>query len=228
MKILDVTLQTHRLAELKAFYTQVLELPLAEEKAAAFAVQVQHTRLRFRQAAAGEEPQYHFAFNIPENQLAQARAWVAARVPLLRSADGTEEFDFANWHAHAFYFEDPAGNILECIARHDLPNATSAPFSGASLLGLSEVGLPVADVLAFCGQLTAQLGVPSFAKGTPTAHFSAMGDDEGLLIVVPLEKKWMPTDKPVQACPVEVVLALPAAAGASLQERAAFVQAVGN
>ena len=35
--------------------------------------------------------------------------------------------DFIKWHAKSFYFKDPAGNILELIARFDLDDIAGEP-----------------------------------------------------------------------------------------------------
>jgi catechol 2,3-dioxygenase-like lactoylglutathione lyase family enzyme len=206
MKIRQIELQTHLLEKLKHFYTEVLGLMLANERPGSFTLYIGESRLRFTSAADGEEPFYHFAFNIPENQLEEAFIWARERVQILQGADGTELFDFPNWNAHAFYFADPAGNILECIARHDLNNASDHQFSATSLECISEIGLPVQKPLAFCNRVASELGSPFFDRSTSSDQFAAMGDDNGLLIVVPLTKKWIPTDQLVQPHPVHVIV----------------------
>lgn len=190
MRFQSCTLQTEHLQALKRFYTEVLDQPLVEEETDAFAVQIGATRLRF-EAASGGAPFYHLAFNIPENQLAEAKVWLERRVPLLGPAE-TPVFDFPAWNAHSIYFYDPAGTILELIARHDLPNASSAPFGGASLLSISEVGLPCPDVAALSHWLEGALDAPLYSGNRE--HFAAVGDPEGLLIVVSAGRHWLPTE----------------------------------
>jgi hypothetical protein len=53
--------------------------------------------------------------------------------------------DFVNWRAKSVYFFDPAGNIIELIARFDLNNASSEKFSSEQFLSLSEIGLVFPD-----------------------------------------------------------------------------------
>ena len=52
----------------------------------------------------------------------------------MRSSVWMEDYEddianFVNWHAKSVYFFDPAGNIVELIARFDLDNKTSETFS---------------------------------------------------------------------------------------------------
>jgi len=134
---------------------------------------------------------YHFAFNIPENQFAEARAWLTQRVPLVLGPDGEDLFTFESWNSHAIYFYDAAGNIVEFIARHDLPNSSNQPFGPASLLSVSEIGWVVADVRAAVDTLQNDLGLSVYANSL-SDEFAAVGDPNGLFIVVKQERPWFP------------------------------------
>ncbi|WP_309716090.1 VOC family protein [Armatimonas sp.] len=144
-------------------------------------------------------PIAHFAFNVPENLFDEAVAWLRERVPLLASADGTEQlFDFTNWNAHAVYFTDPDGNIAELIARHTLPESRRESFE---ILGISEIGLVTDDVPS----TVAQLGLPTYRQGGP--QFQPVGDEEGLLIIVQRNRPWYPDNRhPAQPIPFSVTL----------------------
>ncbi|RAK70285.1 VOC family protein [Hymenobacter edaphi] len=200
MKITLLSLLTAELPALRHFYGQVLGLTVAvaEDDPGAIRVEVGYSQLRFYPAPAGTRPFYHVAFSVPHNQLAAARQWVQARTPLLPVPAGGFVADFADWNAHAFYFLDPAGNVLECIARHALPNASSAPFSAASLLGISEIGLVVADVPAALKRVCAETAAPVFHRGPVREDFAAVGDDDGLLILVREGRAWFPTSRPAE------------------------------
>ncbi len=115
-----------------------------------------------------------------------------------------DEWFFPDWNAHAVYYLDAAGNILEFIARHNLPTATQQPFSWQSILSVSEIGLATPDVRDFCQQLNTRLGLERW-RGNDT-DFAAVGDEEGLFIVtvngrIGLAGKW-----PAQPLPTTVVL----------------------
>lgn len=57
--------------------------------------------------------------------------------------DGEDEAHFSFWPAHACYFEDLAGNIVELIARHNENPTSESPFTISSILNISETSLVV-------------------------------------------------------------------------------------
>ncbi len=167
-------------------------------------IQVGVTTLVFTQAPSNTSAAHHFAFNIPENQFAEAKAWLQTRVPVHFDSAGHDEFHFQSWNAHAVYALDANGNIIELIARHDLPNASTIPFSGAGLLNISEIGWVTADVQRAVEQLTTQYELPIY-DGAGSDVFTALGDPDGLLIVVAENRLWYPdTGIPAQASPLSV------------------------
>lgn len=206
MIIQELRLMTNRLQEQRDFYHQMLGFRLLTADADEVALQVGSSRLVFSAAAAPIPAPYHFAFNLPEGQFAEAKAWLAARAPLLADASGADEFDFRAWNAHAIYFADRDGNIGEFIARHDLPSPPTRPFSAASLLSISEIGLAVDDVLHFVERLQTSLHLPVYRQH-PTPTFTPMGDDHGLLIVVRDGRRWFPEERvAAHAAPLTVVI----------------------
>jgi len=143
------------------------------------------------------------AFNIPENQLAAAKRWLTTRVPLLQNG-ASDEWFFADWNAHAVYYLDAAGNILEFIARHNLPTATQQPFTWQSILAASEIGLATPHVRDFCQQLKTHLGLERW-RGNDT-DFAAVGDEDGLFIVAVSGRPWNGNESPAQPLPTKIVL----------------------
>lgn len=192
--IAGVEIETADVHELARFYADVLGLPVAREDPGCCAVTVGTTVLRLRQAAPGTEPAYHIAFAVPEDAIEAARDWLAGRGVAPIPVDGDPVVDFPAWNAHAVYFEDPAGNVLELIARHDLPNADPAPFGPHSMLRIDEVGLPTRDVAAVVAELGLRLGALPYGRGS--ADFQAVGDPRGLAIVVTAGRGWFPTGRP--------------------------------
>jgi catechol 2,3-dioxygenase-like lactoylglutathione lyase family enzyme len=82
---------------------------------------------------------YHCAITVPEDRFAESKAWLQERVPLLER-DGLDEFTLgAPWNSQSVYFAGPDGILLELIARHNLPAASSGRFSSADLLRISEI-----------------------------------------------------------------------------------------
>ncbi len=203
VRILAVSFPVADPAALRPFYTETLGLPLLAERDGEFSVRAGTTRLTFF-AAPGPAAVHHFAFNIPRDALAAAKRWLMARVPLL-TEDGEDEFDSVSWRSRQIYFRDPAGNILELIARQALSAAGAIPFDAAQIVSVSEVGLPVGDVPATVAALGRDLALPPYPGGADT--FAPVGDEEGLLIVVQAGRQWFPTTDAASAAPIAVTLA---------------------
>ncbi|MFL5808344.1 MAG: hypothetical protein ACJ749_02420, partial [Flavisolibacter sp.] len=101
--------------------------------------------------------------------------------------------DFKNWNAEAVHFFDNNRNILELIARRDLDNASQRPFGPGSFLGISEAGIVTDNVKATSSALMKGFGLEYFSRQPALQHFAAIGDDEGLFIVVSKNRNWFPT-----------------------------------
>jgi catechol-2,3-dioxygenase len=202
MQICQLHLATATLAAQRAFYTHVLGLPLIAETASSCTLLAGSTRLRFTATTHGQ-PRYHFAFNIPRNALLRAEGWLAPRTALLHR-DGQAVFTFPSWDAQAIYFQDPAGNLVECIARQALAVEITGGFGPEHLLSLSEIGLPVDDLPAQVAALTAALHVTPYQA--PAAAFAPLGDAQGLLIVVQRGRAWFPTTQPAEVAPVQLTI----------------------
>ena len=187
--IAEIRLQTAKLDALERFYRDDLGLPVKRlEKR--LEIRAGLTRIRFDDVAASDDaPFYHFAFNIPENKLESARRWQKRRTPLIRRGN-QEVIHFRNWNAHSVFFNDPAGNILEYIARHDLDNAANGDFSPADMLYASEIGLVVDDVPETVDAVKQQLKLGVY-RGMFNA-FAPLGDAHALLILVKRNRLWTP------------------------------------
>ena len=207
MRIRRVCLQTENLESLRRFYGETLAIPLRVEGTESFTLALGPSELAFRRGAASP---YHFAINVPGAGFAAARAWLAGRTPLLAMPDGGATMHWRAWNAHACYFRDPAGNIGEWIARHDL--AEEATVAGAfdpsaDLRGISEIGLALADVGAACQAIQEALGLPVWDAGDGR-RFRAMGGERGLLICVKRGHPWFPTaDVRAEPAPLGVTFA---------------------
>lgn len=187
-RLLHLELQANRLDELRSFYQKKLGLAISTDTHDGFTMKTGPSTIKFKPALPRTEPFYHFAFNIPENQFAEAKAWLGKRVPLLiDSATGKDEVFFAAWNAHAVYFRDPAGNIGELIAHHPLKNKSTTTFSEQSLLCVSEIGLVANDSKNMSAEAAKKLAWTK--TGTDMAF---VGDDMGYLIFAPTGRPWLP------------------------------------
>ncbi len=205
VEIRHTRLRANNLAEQAAYYRDVLMLPV-EASDESVRVTAGASVIEFVPGDPAQRPFYHFAFTIPENQLESAMAWLEPRGPILNIRDTPEKIiHFKSWNAHSFYFNDPAGNILEFIVHHDLANGVSGPFGPEHILWQSEIGLVVPDVPAAERAIEDALGLTPYHPGSPV--FSAVGDVHGLLILVKEDRIWLPTtDVRADGFPTEVSL----------------------
>jgi hypothetical protein len=200
-RLLHLTLQSHRLEELQQFYQKNLELPIGTTRTDGFSLRTGPSTIQWKPADASTTPFYHFAWNIPENQFADAKAWLSQRTPLLRdNLTGKDEVHFAAWNAQAVYFRDPAGNIGELIARHTLKNRSTKPFSVESLQCVSEIGLVTDQVQQVSNDVQKKL---NWSKSG--AELSFVGDAMGYLIIAPIGRPWLP-DRQQKAAAAPVVV----------------------
>jgi len=203
MKLKHIQIQTNDIQKTTTFYQNILELPVIEKSTASISIQAGDSVLKFV-----NDPQfksiYHFAFNIPENKLDEAIQWCKDKIDLIFIKDQNVITNFENWKANAVYFYDNNGNLLEFIARHDLNNAQSSGFTSKSILNISEIGIVNENPLALGKELIAKHDLEFFSKNDNSELFAAIGDDEGLLIMVKPNRNWYPTQTPSESNKTEV------------------------
>ncbi|MFD0590465.1 VOC family protein [Paenibacillus sp. GCM10027627] len=195
------------LDKLVSFYRDVMEFPILSSDERQITVKVGYSDMTFKKVTdeAGIEehldPFYHFAINIPENKLGEAKSWIESKLELCTEA-GSDISRSELWDSHAVYFMDSGGNILEIIARHTMDNAIDRPFNPKSdLLGISEMGLPTRDVPRAVKELE-ELGIHTYKKGSP--DFNPAGDEEGMFIVAIEGRRWHFTPLSAELFPFSV------------------------
>jgi catechol 2,3-dioxygenase-like lactoylglutathione lyase family enzyme len=192
----EIGIETTSPAQMLAFYAEILGLPTiagAEDEAA---VRAGATTLRFRSAAPRTKPSYHFALRVPGPAFADAKAWLAARTQLV-SEDGQDEFDWDIWGARAVYSYDPAGNVIELIAFPSLDSPGETHFVPESLLGVAELGFPVADPHAAATQLAHTFGIGLWdheevtPDSVPPDQLTPVGEQGATFLLSPLGRPWL-------------------------------------
>ena len=205
MKLEHIQIQTNNILETAAFYKDILELPIIEKTSQTVTIKAGDSILKFT-----ENPDfnsiYHFAFNIPENKLEEAIEWCKNKIDLLLIEDQRVIATFETWNSNAIYFYDNNGNLLEFIARHDLDNLQIKGFSSKSILNISEIGIVNENPMELGDQLVEDHDLAFFAKNFNSENFAAIGDDEGLLIIVKPYRNWYPTQTPSKSNKTEVRL----------------------
>ncbi len=204
----EIKLSAKQLSSLYNFYKDVLELPVKYVSNKNIVIDVGRSKLIFENFDDEPGAFYHFAFNIPSNKFEEAFTWLQNKVELLWLDDYKSYVaDFVNWHAKSVYFLDPAGNILELIARFDLKDLADETFSSNQFRNISEIGLVSSNENfdGFACSLIDKYQLKYFSKQPPLPHFRAIGNDEGLFIIVPENRNWFSTNKPSGIFRLEVV-----------------------
>lgn len=207
MLLKEIRLHTKHLAALYTFYNKVLELPVIYSDEKTISVVAGQSHLIFTEAHDNGDPFYHFAFNIPSHKFEEAFQWLQNKAELLWLDDYKSYVaDFVNWHAKSVYFLDPAGNILELIARFDLNDPADESFSSKQFRNISEIGLVFPDRVLDknVNDILNKYRLPYFSRQPPLPHFRAIGDDEGLFIAVTENRNWFSTKMASGVFPVEV------------------------
>jgi catechol 2,3-dioxygenase-like lactoylglutathione lyase family enzyme len=207
MEIKLLILQTNKLQIMKEFYTQNLGFSISEESANSFQIQLGTSSLEFTNENVVGEPYYHFAFNIPSNQFQEAKEWLKEKTPLILE-DGEDEANFSNLPAHACYFEDPAGNIVELIARYNVNPNSKSPFSVNSILNISEIGLIVNDA-PMVGEKFKEINI--FERDNdPIANsnlsFMQENNNGVFILLTSVGRRWLFSEKKSEIFPMKILL----------------------
>lgn len=182
---------TTTLEAMEHFYADVLELPIRERARESITIDAGETRLTYQKRPAEEgAPWYHVAFNIPENKIVSAHDWQKERTPLdnnpgaPRHPDHPDIVHFAHWDAHSVFFRDPAGNLLEHIARHTLDYSTPGPFTSSDIRCCSEIAivLDAEDIRDGADAIGEEVGLGRYRTSSP--GFVALGDENGLVLIM--------------------------------------------
>jgi catechol-2,3-dioxygenase len=194
MKILEIEIQTDNIKETETFYSEILGLQLVNKNQNSISFKAGQSKLTFIKSD-NINPKYHFAFNIPNNKLVDAINWAETRIKLIENEENNVIANFESWNANAIYFYDNNNNILEFIARHDLENATDRPFDTSIIESISEIGVVTEKPLEIAENLIETNDLYYFSKSTKSETFVALGDDNGLFIIVDTNRKWYPTEQ---------------------------------
>ncbi len=214
MQILTLELRTCDITKTREFYVDRLEFPLQHETKDSFTILTRETELTFLQETNGSMSFYHFAMTIPENKINEAKDWLIHQgCPLIdpTTFEITTDNDkncivfFQSINAHSVYFMDPAGNIVEFIARHNFNNYSTKPFDTTSIVNVSEIGLALKDNIPevtplLCSKLDIS---PFFGDGE---LIQALGDGNGAFILGDTTRPWFPTRRLPEIHPVHVTI----------------------
>ena len=189
MKIEELILDTENLTEQISFYQDTLNFKLVKRTESCASFQIGESILTF--VTKDKASPYHFAFNIPFNKEKEALNWIKNRVKVIPYKND-EIIDFVNWEAKAIYFYDRDHNIVEFIARRASNHETLSEFNSKSVMNISEIGIGTNNIKHVYQELNTMKPIRIFDGSFE--KFCALGNNEGLFIVVDLLKKdWFPT-----------------------------------
>lgn len=195
MLLKEITLQANNLTSLHHFYKEIMDLPVLFSDEDLLKIQPGNSILLFEKNSQNIDPYYHVDFTIPANKFEEAFESFNSKLSLLWVSDYKSFVaDFRRWNAKSFYFYDPAGNILEMIARFDLENYSAESYSGSSVCNISEIGIvfPAPDFDDHADHFMEKYGLHFFDKQPPGPNFKVAGDDQGLFVIVPEGRDWSP------------------------------------
>ena len=194
MKILEIEIQTDNIKETETFYSEILGLQLVNKNQNSISFKAGQSKLTFIKSD-NINPKYHFAFNIPNNKLEEAILWAKSRLRLIENDENGIIANFESWNANAIYFYDNNNNIVEFIARFDLENSTEKPFDISVIESISEIGIVTDKPLDLAETLIESYNLVYFNKSKKSEKFAALGNDNGLFIIVETNRKWYPTEQ---------------------------------
>ena len=194
MQIREIELLCNDLTAAAGFYSGTLELEPVMNGTGRISFRAGTSVLTFIKTAA-EKPVYHFAFNITPDLIQDSLRWIQPRAGIILSG-GEPIVDFPNWNAKSVYFYDAMGNVLEFIARFDLDQADSAPFSAKNILCISEIGIATGEMKKLVCEITGKHGISPYVRQPVLRHFAALGDEHGMFIISEEGRNWFPAGIP--------------------------------
>lgn len=200
MHITHLQLFTSNLAQQRNFYSSLLNLDIIDEGEKSFSVNIGKTILCFEEGDVNGI--YHFAINIPSYKIESALNWIAGKIEI-QKFENKQIVNFPNWNAKSIYFYDHDGNIVELISRNNLNIISKSNFTKSDLLSISEIGLPTLNIAEVFKLLNEKSGLDKY--DCDLERFCAIGDDNGLFIVIDYsKKKWIPNMDEAKPIPLNI------------------------
>jgi catechol 2,3-dioxygenase-like lactoylglutathione lyase family enzyme len=200
MRIRRLTLATVDPEAQAAFWGERLGLPVGRVDEDEVEVRLRASTIAFRRAA-GLDPRYHFAINVPAGSIRQAVEWLRQRQePLAFEGDAVR----TDVGAGCVYFLDAAGNVVELISSQQVEEE-AAPFGPDSLVEVGEIGIAAVDPAATSAAVGELFGESVFWEGGPDDPLTAVGDHHAVVIVAPVGRGWIPVGLPARPLPTEIV-----------------------
>ena len=204
MKVQELILYSNNLTDTELFYSKILELDVINKSENQISFMIGTSVLTFK--ITSSTPTYHFAFNIPCNQIEEAVKWISNKIELIKINNPDVIVSFENWKAKSIYFFDNNNNIVELISKSDLENDCKNAFSKNSLLNINEVGIGTTNPETIYNLINKETNLPQYHKGPFREDFIAQGFEDCLFVISKNNRNWFPTNNLVQIHPLSVIL----------------------
>ncbi|GGE57875.1 VOC family protein [Priestia taiwanensis] len=205
MKIEKAQLLISKFEETVAFYQDVLQFSLLSKNEDSASFQIGESVLEFIKDKEENHYYYHFAFNIHQNLFKEAKQWLLDRVGLLQE-DGMDEINFTDSKANSCYFEDPAGNIVEYIARRETSSSSlDTVFSSQNVLCISEMSVTTNTVAEHAREMKGKGMYVRERVDEAELNFVGEYKDGTFILLGPVGRRWLFSSKEAIASPVTIV-----------------------
>jgi len=189
MKIKEITLFSNSILKQRQFYKTTLGFEIIEDTSTKISFKVGESILIFQEKE--EVKPSHVAFNIPYNAIYDALRWMRDKVEVIPFENNVVT-DFSAWKAKSVYFYDADKNIMEFIARERIEIESDVAFTPHSILSISEMAIATDNIETIYNRIN-QIKPINIFDGS-FERFCAIGNDEGLFIIIDkTKKKWYPT-----------------------------------
>src|SRR6188768_4176864 len=150
MKIEKVTIFSSHIEKQYQFYCDQLKFSCIEKNENFFSIKTGNSILQIQKTLEDVKSGYHLAFNIEPSLFLEAAAYLQLQHIQLLENENKILIDFPHWNARSIYFRDADQNILEYIAKYNLPHHQyDRLFNPKDVLAISEIGVPVNDPKEF-------------------------------------------------------------------------------
>lgn len=190
MKIIRLVMETAKLAEMKKFYNEMLEMPMVREEETYFTVRAGKTLITFTESE--NAPYYHFALRTSLEKFDYFYDKLKVHHSLLKDEEGRTSM---YWEGKQVYFYDPEGNVLEILERPNPYTTHSGPY-----YDVCEIGMPAGDVF----KMAEFLGDIENVNPSESDMFAFYGDKMGNFVLVKDGRHWYPTERAATIHPLTV------------------------
>lgn len=195
----EIILYTNQLKVLKRFYQNVLELPAFEASDSEFSLQIGTTKLTFKTST--DKARYHFAINIPGNYFTIIKEKIKQRVPL-RYYLALDEVYREEFAADSFYIEDPAGNLVEFIARRN--KDFIGELTDEALFNIGEIGLVTDNQVEISEALQDANLALHFKAQIDSEKLNHFGEGDSFIVLTPRGYRWDYASEDAEVFPLEI------------------------